>query len=402
METVKEKFLRYISFDTQSNDNSSSIPSTEKQLVLANKLKTECENIGLISVFVSDKGYVYAKLPKNADGFPSVGFIAHMDTSPDACGKVKPQIINNYDGKPIPLKGAVLNCETFPSLKEQIGKELITSDGTSLLGADDKAGIAEIMTAAQIMRNADFPHGEVCIAFTPDEEIGRGADYFDVNRFGADFAYTVDGGKIGELEYENFNAARASITINGRNVHPGYAKDLMVNAALIGTELASALPADEIPAKTEKYEGFFHLCSFEGNVEKCKLVYIIRDFFHDSFEKRKQEITNIVESLNQKYGGCVFLELHDEYSNMAEVLNKHKNIVSLAEKAMENCSVKPIIQPIRGGTDGARLSFMGLLCPNIFAGGFNFHGIYEYIPVSSMEKATDVIIEICKNCKNIV
>lgn len=401
METVKEKFLRYVSFDTQSDEDSNTFPSTAKQLNLARQLRQECISIGLEEIEISDNGYVYAKLPKNADGFPAIGFISHMDTSPDASGNnVKPNIIEKYDGRPIQLNNTVLSCDDFPELKNCIGEEIITTDGTTLLGADDKAGIAEIMTAVEKIKNSGFPHGDICIAFTPDEEVGHGADYFDVKNFGAEFAYTVDGGKIGELEYENFNAARAKITIRGRNVHPGYAKGLMINAALIGTELASLLPENEIPSKTEKYEGFYHLCSLVGTVDECKMTYIIRDFYRDSFEKRKDTIKNAVEKINEKYNGVVSIELYDEYYNMIEKLNGHENIVLLAQLAMEKCGVVPIKQPIRGGTDGARLSYMGLPCPNLFAGGYNFHGIYEFVPVKSMEKAAEVIIEICKNAKN--
>ncbi|MCI1931200.1 MAG: peptidase T [Clostridia bacterium] len=403
MENVKDKFLRYISFDTQSDEDSSTFPSTAKQLNFARQLRQECISIGLKNIKISDKGYVYAKLSKNTDGFPAIGFISHMDTSPDASGNgVKPNIIEKYDGRPIQLKNAILSCEDFPELKNYIGEEIITTDGTTLLGADDKAGIAEIMTAVERIKHSNVPHGDICIAFTPDEEVGHGADYFDVKKFGAEFAYTVDGGKIGELECENFNAARAKITIRGRNVHPGYAKGIMINAALIGTELAALLPENEIPAKTEKYEGFYHLCSFSGTVEECKITYIIRDFDRDSFEKRKDIIKQAVEKINKKYNGAVSVELYDEYYNMMEKLEDHENIILLAQQAMEKCGVVPIKQPIRGGTDGARLSFMGLPCPNLFAGGCNFHGIYEFVPVKSMEKAADVIVEICKNAKNII
>ena len=339
-----------------------------------------------------------ALLPGNTANAPTIGFISHMDTSPDASGEnVLSNIVENYDGKAIPLNGTVLSPEEFPSLKEYIGQTLITSDGTTLLGADDKAGIAEILTAAEyLLAHPEIPHGAIRIAFTPDEEIGKGVDFFDVDKFHADFAYTLDGGRIGELEYENFNAARAIIRIKGKNVHPGSAKNVMKNAALIGTEIASLLPERETPAKTEGYEGFFHLCSFEGDVTSATLNYIIRDFNADSFAHRKDLLRLIVERKNAQYNNCIELDLRDEYYNMLSQIEPHMEIVSLAKQAMLDCGITPIIQPIRGGTDGARLSFMGLPCPNLFAGGHNFHSNYEYIPVPSMEKAVSMIVRIAE------
>ncbi|WP_337520558.1 peptidase T [Anaerotignum faecicola] len=398
MKTVTERFLTYVKHHTTSDESSDTFPSTKRQLAFAAFLAKECEAIGLQSVSVDAYGYVTAFLPGNTANAPTIGFISHMDTSPDASGEnVLSNIVENYDGKAIPLNGTVLSPKEFPSLKEYIGQTLITSDGTTLLGADDKAGIAEILTAAEyLLAHPEIPHGDIRIAFTPDEEIGKGVDFFDVDKFHADFAYTLDGGRIGELEYENFNAARAIIRIKGKNVHPGSAKNVMKNAALIGTEIASLLPERETPAKTEGYEGFFHLCSFEGDVTSATLNYIIRDFNADSFAHRKELLRLIVERKNAQYNNCIELDLHDEYYNMLSQIEPHMEIVSLAKQAMLDCGITPIIQPIRGGTDGARLSFMGLPCPNLFAGGHNFHSNYEYVPVPSMEKAVSMIVRIAE------
>lgn len=398
MKTVAERFLTYVKHHTTSDEKSSSFPSTKNQLAFADFLVKECEEIGLQSVSVNQYGYVTAVLPGNTAGAPVIGFIAHMDTSPDAPGKnVKPNIVEHYSGGSIPLNSISLTPEEFPALSEYVGQTLITSDGTTLLGADDKAGIAEILAAMEYLSlHPEIPHGDLKIAFTPDEEIGRGVDYFDTSAFGADFAYTMDGGKIGELEYENFNAARAIIRISGKNVHPGTAKNVMVNASLIGTEIASLLPEREIPAKTSGYEGFFHLCSFEGNVSSATLTYIIRDFDKEAFENRKNLLRLLIDRKKIQYPGTIELELRDEYYNMASQLAGHMEIVELAKQAMRDCGVTPIVQPIRGGTDGARLSYMGLPCPNIFAGGHNFHSPYEFIPVPSMEKAVQVIVRIAQ------
>lgn len=398
MKTVTERFLTYVKHHTTSDESSDTFPSTKRQLAFAAFLAKECEAIGLQSVSVDAYGYVTALLPGNTANAPTIGFISHMDTSPDASGEnVLSNIVENYDGKAIPLNGTVLSPKEFPSLKEYIGQTLITSDGTTLLGADDKAGIAEILTATEyLLAHPEIPHGDIRIAFTPDEEIGKGVDFFDVDKFHADFAYTLDGGRIGELEYENFNAARAIIRIKGKNVHPGSAKNVMKNAALIGTEIASLLPERETPAKTEGYEGFFHLCSFEGDVTSATLNYIIRDFNADSFSHRKELLRLIVERKNAQYNNCIELDLHDEYYNMLSQIEPHMEIVSLAKQAMLDCGITPIIQPIRGGTDGARLSFMGLPCPNLFAGGHNFHSNYEYVPVPSMEKAVSMIVRIAE------
>ena len=398
MKTVTERFLTYVKHHTTSDEASDTFPSTKRQLAFAAFLAKECEAIGLQSISVDAYGYVTALLPGNTANAPTIGFISHIDTSPDASGEnVLSNIVENYDGKAIPLNGTVLSPKEFPSLKEYIGQTLITSDGTTLLGADDKAGIAEILTAAEyLLAHPEIPHGAIRIAFTPDEEIGKGVDFFDVDKFHADFAYTLDGGRIGELEYENFNAARAIIRIKGKNVHPGSAKNVMKNAALIGTEIASLLPERETPAKTEGYEGFFHLCSFEGDVTSATLNYIIRDFNADSFAHRKELLRLIVERKNAQYNNCIELDLHDEYYNMLSQIEPHMEIVSLAKQAMLDCGITPIIQPIRGGTDGARLSFMGLPCPNLFAGGHNFHSNYEYVPVPSMEKAVSMIVRIAE------
>ena len=398
MKSVTERFLTYIKHPTTSDENSTSFPSTKQQLMFADFLVKECQTIGLADATIDRFGYVTASIPATKSNAPAIGFIAHMDTSPDAKGEnIMPHIVHNYDGGVIPLNGITLSPDEFPSLKQYIGDTLITTDGTTPLGSDDKAGIAEILTAAEyLISHPEIPHGKICIAFTPDEEVGRGADYFDVKKFGADFAYTLDGGKIGELEYENFNAAQAIIRIKGKSVHTGTAKNTMVNATLIGTEIAALLPEKEVPSKTEGYEGFFHLSSFEGNVSEATLTYLIRDFNTQTFDHRKNLLQLIVSRKNIQYANALTLEMKDQYYNMSSQLTDCMEIVELAKQAMLACNITPIVQPIRGGTDGARLSFMGLPCPNLFAGGHNFHGPYEYIPVSSMEKAVEMIVKIAE------
>ncbi|WP_291635135.1 peptidase T [Clostridium sp.] len=401
MSKVVEKFLKYVSYDTKSDEGSTTVPSTTGQMLLATELVKELKAMGLNQVSVDDNGYVMAKIPSNLEKkVPTIGFIAHMDTSPDMSGKdVKPKFVYNYDGKDIILNkenNIVLSPNDFPELKDYIGKNLITTDGTTLLGADDKAGISEIMAAVEyLVENPHISHGTICIGFTPDEEVGRGADIFDVKKFDADFAYTIDGGTIGELEYENFNAAGAKICIHGRNVHPGSAKGKMIHSTLIANEFVNLLPPNETPATTEGYEGFYHLISLNGEVEETKLQYIIRDFNSENFENRKTFIKDIADKLNSKYGeGTVEIEVKDQYFNMKEKIEPVKKIVDIAFLAMKEVGVNPIMVPIRGGTDGARLSFMGLPTPNIFAGGHNFHGKYEFIPTFAMEKAVDVILKI--------
>ena len=404
MEKIIDRFLRYVAFDTASNPDSQSQPSTNKQFALLEQLRKELQDMGVEQVEVDKNGYLMATIPSNIDkDIPAVGFISHVDTSPDApgCG-IRPHIVENYDGRTIILneaKGIELNPEEFPELKDYIGQTIITTDGTTLLGADDKAGVAEIMSAAEyIMEHPDFRHGEIKIGFTPDEEIGRGVDRFDVARFGAQYAYTMDGGAIGELEYENFNAAGAKVHIQGRNIHPGYAKDKMLNAILIGTEFNDMLPAWQRPEYTDGYEGFIHITKFTGVVEEADIQYIIRDHDFALFERKKKMIQECADFINGKYGaGVVTVDIKDQYYNMKKQVEPHYHIIEKAVKAMEDAGVKPNIRPIRGGTDGARLSFMGLPCPNIFAGGHNFHGKYEYVPVQSMEKATEVILNIIKN-----
>ena len=397
METVTDKFLRYISFETTSDENSTTHPSSLKELDLSRQLVAEMKAIGIADASLDENGYVMGTIPSNLDRkVPVVGFIAHVDTAPDASGKdIKPQIIKDYDGSDIPLAGVpglALRVADFPEMLDYKGQTLITTDGTTLLGADDKAGVAEIMYVAEyLMKHPEVKHGTIKIGFTPDEEIGCGVDFFDVEKFGADYAYTMDGGAIGELEYENFNAAGAKIRIQGCNIHPGYAKDKMVNAMLVGMELAGLLPASQRPEHTCGYEGFFHLTGFNGTVEEASMSYIIRDHNRARFEERKALITAAVAYINKKYGDIVTLELRDQYYNMREMVEPHYHIVEKAIRAMEMAGVKPKVQPIRGGTDGARLSFMGLPCPNIFAGGHNFHGKLEFVPVESMEKAAEVI-----------
>lgn len=398
MSNVVERFIKYVKFDTKADDASETVPSTPGQLILAKELGKELEELGLSDVSVDKNGYVMATLPSNIEKkVPTIGFIAHMDTSPDMSGSnIKPKFVENYDGGDIKLNDEVtLSPSEMTELKEYIGETLITTDGTTLLGADDKAGIAEIITAVEyLIKHPEVPHGTIKIGFTPDEEIGRGPNHFDVEKFGADLAYTMDGGAVGELEYENFNAAGAKVTVHGRNVHPGYAKNKMINSVLIANEYIASLPENETPQTTEGYEGFYHLNSISGDVEKTVLSYIIRDFDKDSFEKRKQHMQELAEELNKKYPGRVSIEIKDQYKNMREMIEPVMHVVDNAVKAMELAGVKPLVRPIRGGTDGARLSFMGLPTPNIFAGGLNFHGKYEYVPVSSMEKAVEVILKL--------
>lgn len=403
MEQIRDRFLRYIAFDTMSDPDSPSQPSTNKQFSLLDQLRKELINMGVEEVTLDKYGYLTASIPSNiGNEVPAIGFIAHVDTSPDASGaNIKAQIFENYDGGTLcinPEKGIKLSPEDFPELKDYIGKTIITTDGTTLLGADDKAGVAEIMYAAEyIMEHPEFRHGEIKIGFTPDEEIGRGVDRFDVRKFGAQYAYTVDGGGIGELEYENFNAAAATVKIQGMNIHPGYAKNKMLNAIILGTEFNNLLPMEQRPEHTEGYEGFFHITSFSGSVEEATLKYIIRDHDNALFEKKKEMMKAAIEFMNRKYGEEAFsIELKDQYYNMKREIIPHYHIVERAVKAMEEAGVKADIRPIRGGTDGARLSFMGLPCPNIFAGGHNFHGRYEFIPVESMIKASEVILNIIR------
>jgi len=403
MSKVVEKFIKYVKLDTSSKEDSTTVPSTDGQLVLGKQLAKELETIGLTDISVDENGYIMATLPSNTDKqVPVLGFIAHMDTSPEISGAdVKPQFVENYDGGDIVLneeKKIILSPKDYPELKNYIGKTLITSDGTTLLGADDKAGIAEIMAAMEyLVNNPQIKHGTIKIGFTPDEEVGRGADHFNVEKFKADFAYTIDGGEIGELEFENFNAASAKITIEGRNVHPGSAKGIMINSMLIAGELINKLPKNETPATTEGYEGFYHLLAINGDVEKTILNYIIRDFDKENFEKRKELINNIVENLNKEYGEkTVEIEIKEQYRNMREKIEPVKHLVDIAFEAMKEVNIVPKVQPIRGGTDGARLSFMGLPTPNIFTGGHNFHGRFEYIPAYSMEKAVELIVKIAE------
>lgn len=398
MEKITDKFLRYVSYDTQSDENSSSQPSTFKQLVLLNQLVDELRAMGIANASIDKDGYVMASIESNVDAkVPAIGFIAHVDTSPDAPGdNIHPKFVEDYDGSDIPLgDGRVLTVAEFPELLNYKGQTLITTDGTTLLGADDKAGVAEIMCAAEyIMNHPEFKHGPVKIAFTPDEEIGRGVVAFDVARFGADYAYTMDGGMVGELEYENFNAASAKIHIQGRNIHPGYAKNKMINSMLVAMELNAMLPVEQRPEYTEGYEGFIHLISIKGTVEESDIAYIIRDHDAALFERKKEIVQQCVDFINIKYGNVATAEIKNQYRNMREMVEPHFEVVDTAIKAIEMAGVMPKVQPIRGGTDGANLSFMGLPCPNIFAGGHNFHGRLEFVPEESMEKATQVILNI--------
>lgn len=400
MNNLVERFLRYVSVDTQSNEDSQTQPSTMKQLNLLSMLRDELLAMG-VEATLDEYGYVMARIPSNVDAHvPAVGFISHVDTSPDASGAdIKPQIIHDYDGSAIALKGVdglYLDPKDFPELLRHKGEDLITTDGTTLLGADDKAGVAEIMNAVEyIMTHPEFKHGPICVGFTPDEEIGRGVAKFDVARFGADYAYTMDGGEVGELEFENFNAAAATVTIQGRNVHPGYAKGKMKNAILIGMELNSLLPIEQRPEYTSDYEGFFHIISYKGTVENCTFSYILREHDLDKHEAQKAELRRCVDFINAKYGeGTASVEIRHQYYNMRKQVEPHYHIVEKAIKAMEMEGIKPKVQPIRGGTDGANLSFMGLPCPNIFAGGLNFHGKFEWVSIQSMEKASKVVLNI--------
>lgn len=400
-ETIKNRFLKYVSIDTQSDENSETCPSTEKQLVLLRLLHNELIALGLSDVSMDENGYVMGTLPaNNGKSGPAIGFVAHVDTSPDMPGNnIKPRIVENYDGGDILLNqelNLVLSPNDFPEMKHYKGQSLIVTDGTTLLGADDKAGITEIITAVEyLVKHPEIKHGPIKIGFTPDEEIGRGVDHFDVKKFGADWAYTMDGGEIGELEFENFNAASAKVAIQGRNIHPGYAKGKMQNALLMAMEFNALLPVFDRPEFTQDYEGFFHLVKSEGSVEKASLQYIVRDHDRTLFEKRKETMQQCTDFMNARYGeGCFTLELKDQYYNMREKVEPEYHIVETARKAMVALGIEPHIKPIRGGTDGSRLSYMGLPCPNIFAGGHNFHGKFEFVPLESMEKATQVILKI--------
>ncbi len=406
MQNIIDRFIRYISVDTQSDPNSTSTPSTQKQWTLAHQLVEELKQIGMQDVVIDDKAYIMATLPSNIDKeVPTIGFISHFDTSPDfTATNVNPQIIENYDGGDIVLnkeKNIVLSPSYFDDLLQYKGNTLITTDGNTLLGADDKAGITEIVTAMEYLINhPEIKHGKIRVGFTPDEEIGRGAHHFDVAAFGAEWAYTMDGSQLGELEYENFNAAGAKITITGKSVHPGYAKDKMVNALIIANDFISQLPSDEIPQKTTGRQGFFHLHHLRGEIELAELEFIIRDHDLSKFEQRKQLLKDIAVKLNDKYGEYVVVDIKDQYYNMREKIEPVMHIVDIAKEAMESLDITPIIKPIRGGTDGSQLSYMGLPCPNIFAGGHNFHGKYEYVPVESMQKAVEVIVKICELTAN--
>ncbi|MGN0070005.1 MAG: peptidase T [Prevotella sp.] len=398
---IIERFLNYTRFDTQSSEESESVPSTGKQLVFAEYLKKELENEGLSDVEMDENGYIYATLKSNTrKKTPTIGFISHYDTSPDCSGKdVKARIVKGYDGGDIVLsEGIVSSPEKFPELKAHVGEDLIVTDGHTLLGADDKAGIAEIVQAMCWLRDhKEVEHGDIRVAFNPDEEIGMGAHHFNVEKFGCQWAYTMDGGDLGDLEYENFNAASAKIRIKGVSVHPGYAKGKMVNANRVATEFADMIPADETPETTEGYEGFYHLLSIQGNIEQATLSYIIRDHDRDRFEERKDFIEECVKRMNEKYGqGTVSAEVKDQYYNMKEKIDPNMHVIDIVLKAMQACGVPPKVEPIRGGTDGAQLSFKGLPCPNIFAGGVNFHGPHEFVSIQVMEKAVQVIARICE------
>ncbi|MGN7811258.1 peptidase T [Flavobacterium sp. 22076] len=407
MQHIIDRFISYVTIDTESDPNSKTTPSTEKQWNLANKLVEELKAIGLTDVTIDDKAYIMATLPSNVDHeVPTIGFVSHFDTSPDFSGaNVKPQIVENYDGKDIVLnaeKNIILSPDYFKDLLQYKGQTIITTDGTTLLGADDKAGITEIVSAMEyLIQHPEIKHGKIRIGFTPDEEIGRGAHHFDVEKFGAQWAYTMDGSQIGELEYENFNAAGAKITFKGKSVHPGYAKGKMINSMLLANEFINELPEGETPQETKGYEGFFHVHHLTGSIEETVLELIIRDHNKKKFEKRKELIEKIAKKFNKKFAkkfgeDIVITEIRDQYYNMKEKVLPVKHIVDIAEKAMRELNIKPIIKPIRGGTDGSQLSFMGLPCPNIFAGGHNFHGKYEYVPAESIQKATDVIVKIAE------
>lgn len=400
-EKVVQRFLKYVTFDTTANPNNSNCPSSEGQRVFANYLVEELKSLGLEDAHVDENSYVMATLRGNTEGVETIGFISHLDTAPDVTGKnVKPKIIKNYDGKDIVLNeelNIITSPKDYPDLKKFIGEDLIVTDGTTLLGADDKAGISELVTAIEyLVNNPEIKHGDIKIGFTPDEEIGRGADLFNVEKFGAKYAYTIDGGIMGELQYENFNAAAAKITIQGRNVHPGAAKNKMINALHIAAEISQMFPQSERPETTEGYEGFYHLNDINGNVENATMVYIIRDHSKEKFEYRKQYMKDAISKVSEKYNGRVTLELNDQYYNMKEKVETVKFIVDIAEEAMKECDITPIIVPIRGGTDGARLSFMGLPCPNIFTGGLNFHSKNECIPIIALEKCSNLIVKIAQ------
>ena len=403
MNQLVDRFLKYVSFDTQSDETTGVTPSTPGQLVFAKQLKEELKSLGLTDITLDDNGYLFATLPSNVDKeIPTIGFIAHMDTSPDMSGKeVSPRIVKNYDGTDIILSAEepiVLSPKQFPELLSHKGEDLIVTNGHTLLGADDKAGIAEILTAmAYLKAHPEIKHGAIRVGFTPDEEIGLGAHKFDVEKFGCEWAYTLDGGEIGELEYENFNAASAVITIQGRNVHPGYAKDKMINSLLLANEFIGLLPENETPEKTEKYEGFYHLIGFQGEVDKTTLTYIIRDHDRTIYEDRKSKIQLFVDQMNEKYGEGTFTAvIKDQYFNMREKIEPVMHIVDVAYEAMKQVGVTPVVKAIRGGTDGSQLSFKGLPCPNIFAGGLNFHGRYEFVPIQSMKKAVQVVVKIAE------
>ena len=399
---LTDRFLKYVKFDTQSDELTNLTPSTPGQYKFAQALEKELHELGLEDISLDENGYLMATLPANTDReVPTVGFIAHLDTSPDLSGhNVNPRIVNAYDGGDITLNAdndVVLSPSEFPELLHYVGQDLIVTDGTTLLGADDKAGIAEIISAVEYLKaHPEIEHGKIRIAFNPDEEIGQGAHKFDVDRFGADWAYTMDGGEVGELEYENFNAAVANVTFKGRNVHPGYAKHKMVNSIRIANQFILMLPRWETPEHTEGYEGFYHLVKIEGDVEKTTLTYIIRDHDRDRFERRKRELEHLTRKTNNEFPGCATIEIRDQYFNMREKIEPVMHIITIAEKAMELAGLKPKVQPIRGGTDGAQLSFKGLPCPNIFAGCLNFHGRYEFVPIPSMEKAEKTIVEIAR------
>lgn len=400
---VLSRFLDYVKFDTQSDELTNMTPSTPGQLRFAEYLKERVTELGLTDITLDENGYLMATLEGNVDNknVPVIGFIAHLDTSPDMSGRhVNPRIVRNYDGKPITLnekQNIVLSPDEFPELLHYTGQDLVVTDGTTLLGADDKAGIAEIMAAVEYLKkHPEIPHGKIRIAFNPDEEIGRGAHKFNVGQFGCEWAYTMDGGEIGELEYENFNAAVAKVTFKGRNVHPGYAKHKMINSLRVANQFAIMLPRWETPEHTEGYEGFYHLVGMQGSVEQTEMTYIIRDFDRDRFDRRKKELEHLCRKINNEYPDCASIEIKDQYFNMREKVEPVSHIVEIAEQAMKNSGLTPKVVPIRGGTDGAQLSFKGLPCPNIFAGGLNFHGRYEFVPVPSMEKAAEVIVEIAR------
>ena len=400
--TVIERFLKYVSFDTQSDENSGATPSTPKQMVFAQYLRSELEQLGFQEISLDENGYLFATWPANTDKpVPTIGFIAHMDTSPDMTGAgVTPRIVYGYDGTDIVLceeDNIILSPKQFPELLDHKGEDLIVTNGKTLLGADDKAGIAEIISAMVYLKeHPEIKHGKIRVGFNPDEEIGLGAHKFDVERFGCEWAYTMDGGEVGELEFENFNAAAAKILFKGRNVHPGYAKNKMINSIYLANQFITLLPSIERPEHTTGYEGFYHLIGIQGEVEQCTVSYIIRDHDRDRFERRKKELEHLTRKINNEFPGCASIEINDQYYNMREKVEPVMHIVDLVSEAMRAVDVVPMVKPVRGGTDGAQLSFKGLPCPNIFAGGLNFHGRYEFVPIQSMEKATEVIVQIAR------